>query len=238
VAGNAIAGAAKEVRAKLMRAAAKLLEAGEADLEVGGGQVLVRGTLDRGLTLSQIVQASLPTFQGARVVDPVFEATVYHHVPTVTFASAVHVAVIDVDPETGLVTVLRYVVVHDCGHAVNPKIVDGQIQGGVAQGIGGSLFEEIAYDAAGQILTGSLMDYALPKAAGVPRIETIHLDCRSPRNPLGVKGVGEGGAIGPPAALANAVEDALAPFGVRITAGAVTPERLVALISAARANSF
>jgi len=205
---------------------------------VGGGQVLVRGTLDRGLTLSQIVQASLPTFQGARVVDPVFEATVYHHVPTVTFASAVHVAVIDVDPETGLVTVLRYVVVHDCGHAVNPKIVDGQIQGGVAQGIGGSLFEEIAYDAAGQILTGSLMDYALPKAAGVPRIETLHLDCRSPRNPLGVKGVGEGGAIGAPGALASEVEEALAPFGVRITAGAVTPERLVALISAARANSF
>ena len=238
VAGSAIAEAAEEVRAKLLRAAAALLEAGEADLEVGRGRVVVRGTLDRGLTLGQIVQASLPTFQGSRVVDPVFEATVYHHVPTVTFASAVHVAVIGADPETGLVTILRYVVVHDCGYAVNPKIVDGQIQGGVAQGIGGSLFEEIAYDAAGQILTGSLMDYALPKAAGVPRIETIHLDCRSPRNPLGVKGVGEGGAIGPPAALANAVEDALAPFGVRITAGAVTPERLVALISAARANSF
>jgi carbon-monoxide dehydrogenase large subunit len=237
-AGSAIAGAATEVRTKLVRAAATLLEASEADLEAGDGQVLVRGTPDRRLTFGRIVQASLPTFQGSPVVDPVFQATVYHHVPTVTYASAVHAAVIDVDLETGLVTILRYVVAHDCGHAVNPRIVDGQIQGGVAQGIGGGLWEEIAYDAAGQILTGSLMDYALPKAGGVPRIETIHVDCPSPRNPLGVKGVGEGGAIAPPAALANAVEDALAPFGVRITAGPLTPQRIVALISAARATRF
>src|SRR5207302_321931 len=186
-----------------------------------------------GVGLAGIVQSSLPTFQGRRVADPIFETSVVETVPTVTFASAVHVAVLDVDPETGLVTILRYVVAHDCGRVVNPKIVDGQIHGGVAQGVGGGLWETLVYDAAGQLLTASLMDYALPKARDVPRIETIHLEHPSPRNPLGVKGVGEGGAIAPPAALANAIEDALAPFGVRITEGPVSPERIVALIAAA-----
>ena len=195
--------------------------------------MFVKGTPGRGLPLAGIVQSSLPTFQGRRVADPIFETSVVETVPTVTFASAVHVAVLDVDPETGLVTILRYVVAHDCGRVVNPKIVDGQIHGGVAQGVGGGLWETLVYDAAGQLLTASLMDYALPKARDVPRIETIHLEHPSPRNPLGVKGVGEGGAIAPPAALANAIEDALAPFGARITEGPVSPERIVALIAAA-----
>ncbi len=233
LAGNAVAHAAGEVRQKLVRAAAALLEAGEADLDVADGQVFVKGTPGRGLPLARIVQSSLPTFQGRRVADPIFETSVVETVPTVTFASAVHVAVLDVDPETGLVTIRRYMVAHDCGRVVNPKIVDGQIHGGVAQGVGGGLWETLVYDAAGQLLTASLMDYALPKARDVPRIETIHLEHPSPRNPLGVKGVGEGGAIAPPAALANAIEDALAPFGVRITEGPVSPERIVALIAAA-----
>jgi carbon-monoxide dehydrogenase large subunit len=137
---------------------------------------------------------------------------------------------VEVDRETGLVTILRYVVVHDCGHVVNPLIVEGQIHGGVAQGVGGALWESLVYDAAGQLVTGSLMDYALPKARDLPRFEAIHLEYPSPRNPLGVKGVGEGGAIAPLAVLANAVEDALAPFGIRITEGPLTPERIVVLI--------
>jgi carbon-monoxide dehydrogenase large subunit len=152
---------------------------------------------------------------------------VYESVPTVTFANAAHAAVVEVDVETGRVTVLRYVVVHDCGRIVNPSIVDGQIHGGVAQGVGGGLGEAIVYDGGGQLLTSSLMDYAVPKARDLPRIETVHLESPSPRNPLGVKGVGEGGAIAPPAALANAVEDALSPFGVRITEAPVTPEGIV-----------
>jgi carbon-monoxide dehydrogenase large subunit len=234
LAGNAIAGAAQEVRRKLVRAAAALLEAAEVDLEVDEGRVFVRGTPSHGLTLARIVQASLPTLQGARVVDPVFEATIYHTVPTVTYASAVHVALVEVDAETGVVTILRYVVAHDCGHVVNPKIVEGQILGGIAQGIGGGLFEEIVYDGAGQLLTSSLMDYAIPRARDIPQIATIHLECPSPRNPLGVKGVGEGGAIAPPAALANAVEDALGRSGVRITEGPVTPERVFMLLSSSR----
>jgi aerobic carbon-monoxide dehydrogenase large subunit len=234
VAGNAVAGAATDVRRKIVRAAAALLEAAEPDLEVAGGRVFVRGAPDRGLALAQLVRASLPSLDGARVADPVFEATRYETVPTVTFASAVHVAVVDVDPDTGALAIVRYVVAHDCGRLVNPLIVEGQIHGGVAQGIGGGVMEEIAYDAAGQLLSGSLLDYALPKARDVPSIDTIHLEYPSPRNPLAVKGVGEGGAIAPPAALANAVEDALAPFGVEVTEGPVTPPRIVALIAASR----
>jgi carbon-monoxide dehydrogenase large subunit len=226
LAGNAIAAAAGQVRDRLVGAAARLLEASPSDLEVDGGRVSVRGSPGRGLPFARIVQASLPTFQGPGAVEPGFEATTYQGVPTVTYASAVHVAAVEVDPETGRVRVLRYAVAHDCGRVVNPMLVEGQIHGGVAQGVGGGLGEEIAYDAAGQLLTGSLMDYALPKADELPFIETIHLEHPSPRNPLEVKGVGEGGAISPPAALANAIEDALAPFGVRVTEGPATPARI------------
>jgi carbon-monoxide dehydrogenase large subunit len=231
-AGNAIAAAGAAVRGKIVRAAARLLEAAEPDLEVAEGRVFVRGSPGRGLPFASIVRASLPSFQAPAAVEPDFEATTYQGVPTVTYASAVHVAVVDVDPETGRVDLLRYVVAHDCGRVVNPMLVDGQIHGGVAQGIGGALSEEIVYDTAGQLLTGSLMDYAVPRADELPFIETVHLEHPSPRNPLAVKGVGEGGAISPPAALANAIEDALAPFGVRITEGPVTPARIVALVRA------
>ena len=233
VAGNAVARAAQDVRQKLLRAAATLLEAAEGDVDVASGRVFVRGSPGRGLPLAALVRSSLPTLDGARVADPVFEASRVQTVPTVTFASAVHVALVEVDPETGAVTIVRYVVAPDCGRVVNPLIVEGQIHGGVAQGIGGGLGETLVYDAAGQLLSGSLSDYPLPKARDLPRIETIHLEYPSPRNPLGVKGVGEGGAIAPPAALANAIEDALAPFGVRITEGPATPGRVVALIRAA-----
>ena len=236
VAGNAVAGAARDVRGKVVRAAAALLEAAEPDLEVEDGRVFVRGTPGRGLTLAEIVRSSLPTLAGRRVDDPIFEASRYETVSTVTYASAVHVAVVDVDPETGAVAIVRYVVVHDCGRLVNPLIVEGQVHGGLAQGIGGGMSEVLAYDAAGQLLSGSLMDYAVPKARDLPRFETIHLEYPSPRNPLAVKGVGEGGAIAPPAALANAVEDALMPFGVRITEGPLLAERIVALIKAQARN--
>jgi carbon-monoxide dehydrogenase large subunit len=128
------------------------------------------------------------------------------------------------------------VVAHDCGRVINPLIVEGQIHGGVAQGIGGALLEELVYDEHGQLLTASLMDYALPTARTVPALETVHLESPSPRNPLGIKGVGEGGAIAPPAAIANAIEDALAPFGVRITATPLTPQRIVELLHQAPAH--
>ena len=230
LAGNAVHASAGEVRRRLVRAAARLLEAAEPDLAVEGSKVFVRGSPDRAVPFASIVQACLPTFQGSARIDADLEVTTYQGVPTVTYASAVHVARVEVDPETGRVRLLRYVVAHDCGRVVNPMLVDGQIHGGVAQGVGGGLGEEIVYDAAGQLLTGSLMDYALPRADELPFIETVHLEHPSPRNALEVKGVGEGGAISPPAALANAIEDALAPFGVRITEGPVTPARIVALL--------
>lgn len=233
-AGNAIADACRQVRSKLLRAAATLLEAAPEDLELEDGHVRVRGAPATAVPVARVIQAALPTFAGPGVAPADFEATCYHHVPTVTYASAVHVALVEVDVETGRVRLLRYVVAHDCGRVVNPVIVDGQIHGGVGQGVGGALFEEMVYDGEGQLLTTGFMDYAIPTAADLPSIETVHLEFPSPRNPLGTKGMGEGGAISPPAAIANAIEDALAPLGVRITATPVTAPRLYALIAAAR----
>jgi carbon-monoxide dehydrogenase large subunit len=232
-AGSSIADACREVRAKLVRAASVLLEAGPDDIEIDDGRVFVRGSPGSAVDLARVVQASIPTFARPGVASPDFEASAYHHVPTVTYASAVHVAQVEVDVGTGGVKLLRYVVAHDCGRVINPTIVEGQVHGGVAQGVGGALFEEMVYDETGQLLTGSLMDYAVPKADDLPPIETVHLEFPSPRNPLGVKGLGEGGAISPPAAIANAVEDALAPFGVRVTETPLTAARIVALLERA-----
>ncbi|MFQ5897271.1 MAG: molybdopterin cofactor-binding domain-containing protein [Candidatus Methylomirabilia bacterium] len=230
LAGNAIATATRRVREKVVEAAGKLLEARPDDLEIEEGQVFVRGVPSSALPLARVIQASLPTYETPGVVEPAFEATAYHHVPTVTFASAVHIAQVEVNLASGLVRLLRYVVAHDCGRLINPMIVDGQIHGGVAQGVGGALYEEIIYDETGQLLSNTLMDYHIPVADELPPIETVHLEFPSPRNPLGIKGLGEGGAISPPAAIANAIEDALAPFGVRITETPVTPRRLAVLL--------
>jgi len=234
LAGNAVATACAEVRRRVLDAAAAQLEASPADLEVADGRVAVRGAHDRARTVARVVQASVPTFAGPGPVAPVFESTSYHAPPTVTYASAVHAAVIDVDIDTGRPRLVRYVVAHDCGRVVNPMIVDGQVHGGVAQGIGGALGEELRYDESGQLLTGTLMEYALPAASDLPLIETVHLECPSPRNPLGAKGVGEGGAISPPAAIAAAVEDALADLGARIIAVPVDAPRVAAALEEAR----
>src|SRR5438128_2277039 len=198
-------------------------------LDLHGRVVVATGAVSSG-------QGHETSFAGPGIASPDFEASAYHHVPTVTYASAVHVAQVEVDVETGGVRLLRYVVAHDCGKVINPIIVEGQVHGGVAQGVGGALFEEMAYDEQAQLLTGSLMDYAVPKADDLPSIETVHLEFPSPRNPLGAKGLGEGGAISPPAAIANAIEDALAPFGVRITETPVTPARILARLAAERAR--
>jgi carbon-monoxide dehydrogenase large subunit len=234
-AGNSIADAARQVRAKLVAAAAALLEAAPDDVEIEDGTAFVRGAPGSAVDLGKVVQASIPTFARPGVATPDFEASAYHHVPTVTYASAVHVAQVEVDPGTGHVRLLRYVVAHDCGKVINPTIVEGQVHGGVAQGVGGALFEEMAYDADGQLLTGTLMDYLVPSATDLPPIETVHLEYPSPRNPLGMKGLGEGGAISPPAAIANAIDDALAPLGVRITETPASPARVLALIERHRA---
>src|SRR5881409_2849322 len=233
-AGSSIHMAALKVQEKLRAAAAALLEAAPADIEIADGTVSVRGAPATAIPIGRLIQAALPTFAKPGIASPDFEATVYHHQPTVTYTSAVHVAHVDVDPGTGAVKLLRYLVAHDCGRVINPVIVEGQIHGGVAQGVGGALLEEMVYDEQAQLLTGTFMDYLVPTAMELPPIETVHLEYPSPRNPLGVKGIGEGGAISPPAAIANAVEDALAPFNVRVTRTPLGPSVVLGLIEAAR----
>jgi len=233
-AGSSIHVAAGRVRDKLAAAAGALLEAAPADIEIAEGTVSVRGAPATSIPLSRLIQAAIPTFAKPGVASPDFEATVYHHQPTVTYTSAVHVAYVEVDAGTGGVTLRRYLVAHDCGRLINPVIVEGQIHGGVAQGVGGALLEELVYDEQGQLLTGTFMDYLVPTARELPPIETVHLEYPSPRNPLGVKGIGEGGAISPPAAIANAVEDALAPFNVRVTRTPLGPSVVLGLLEAAK----
>jgi carbon-monoxide dehydrogenase large subunit len=159
-------------------------------------------------------------------VEAGLEETFYWQPPTVTWSYAVHVAIVEVDGDTGRTRVEEYAVAHDCGVVVNPKLVEGQIMGGAAQGLGGIMGEAIVYDTNGQLLSGSLMDYALPTADDMPPMRIVHQHSPSPLNPLGVKGVGEGGAVAPPAAIANAVCDALAPFGVEVNATPISPEQL------------
>jgi carbon-monoxide dehydrogenase large subunit len=232
-AGSSILDAAVKVREKLAAAAAALLEAAPGDIEIEDGRAFVRGAPASSVSLERVVRSALPTFAKPGAVTADFEATVYHHQPTVTYTSAVHIVHVEVDPGTGAVRLLRYVVAHDCGKLINPMIVEGQIHGGVAQGVGGGLLEEMVYDEQGQLLTGTFMDYLVPTAMELPAIETVHLEYPSPRNPLGIKGIGEGGAISPPAAIANAVEDALSPFGVRVTRAPLGPDAVRALLVAA-----
>ena len=232
-AGSSIHEASGRVREKIVAAGAALLEAAPADIEVTDGVVAVRGAPGSATPLASVIRAAIPTFARPGVASLDFEATVYHHQPTVTYTNAVHVAVVEVDPGTGSVKLLRYLVAHDCGKLINPVIVEGQIHGGVAQGVGGGLLEEMVYDEQAQLLTGTFMDYLVPTAMELPAIETVHLEYPSPRNPLGIKGIGEGGAISPPAAIANAVEDALSPWGVRVTRTPLGPSMVLGLLERA-----
>jgi aerobic carbon-monoxide dehydrogenase large subunit len=195
-----------------------------------------KGSPDTSLPLADVAGFLTP-FNPARPRDESSElaAGAIYRPSTVTYAAGVHAAVVAVDVATGMVELLRYAVAHDCGRVVNPTIADGQIVGGVMQGIGGALYEQLAYDEAGQLLTGSFMDYLLPTASEMPEFRLAHLDVPSPLNPLGVKGLGEGGAIGPPAAIAGAVEDALAELGVVVREGPLGPDRVRALIREAAA---
>jgi carbon-monoxide dehydrogenase large subunit len=226
--------ASGRLRDKVFSIAAHLLECAPADLELrpgssGVGVVGVAGVPGAEVSLAKVAQAARPGWEITRPpeVEAGLEETCYWQPETVTWSYAVHVAIVEVDVETGRVTLDNYAVAHDCGTVVNPMLVEGQIIGGAVQGLGGVLCEAIAYDANGQLLSGSLMDYALPTAGDIPGITIIHQHSPSPLNPLGVKGVGEGGAVAPPAAVANAVCDALAAFGVEVNATPVKPEALL-----------
>jgi carbon-monoxide dehydrogenase large subunit len=227
--GSAIHGASLRLKEKTLRLAAHLLEARAEDLVLSDGKVFVRGMPQRSITLSELARAAVPGWASKLPEDlePNLEATFYFVPPTVTWANAAHVAVIEADVQTGAIKILDYVVAHDAGKLINPLLVDGQIHGGVAQGIGAALYEEIAYDPNGQMLSGSFVNYLLPGTTEIPKIKTVHLESPSPLNPLGVKGLGEGGAIAPPAAIANALADALRPLAVNINEIPLTPDRVV-----------
>ncbi len=228
IAGGAGALAAREVRRKLLRAAALLLEVAEADLDATDGIVRVVGT-DRSLTFREIARAvysEMGRIPRDRREDLAASETYDPYLGTA--ACATHLAVVEVDPETYHITIRAYYVAEDCGRIINPLIVDGQVQGGVAQGIGAALLEDVVYDGAGQILTASFVDYLLPTAAEIPPIGITHLELPPPDNLLGVRGMGEGGTIGAPAAIANAVADAL---GLAITDLPITPDRLFRLLA-------
>jgi carbon-monoxide dehydrogenase large subunit len=200
-----------------------------ADLELRDGRASVRGAPDRGITLREIARLARGGERGAEpgADAPALEVTEVFDPPGPIFSGAVHVAAVEVDPETGRVAVRRYAVVEDCGPVINPTIVEGQIHGAVAQGAGEALGERLVYDEQGQLLTGTLMDYALPAAGSLPLPLLAHVETPSPRVPGGYKGMGEGGTIGAPAAIASAVADAVRPLGIAITELPILPERLV-----------
>jgi len=234
-AGNAVHLAAIEVREKAIRAAAELMEASPQDLELKDGAVQLRGVPQVRRSLGEIARAigGVPGFAMPAGVTPGLAAAVDFPAPALTYCNGTHVCEAEVDVETGAVRLLRYVLVHDSGRIINPMLVDGQIHGAVAHGIGAALYEWMRFDAAGQPQTVTYGDYLLPSSDAVPMIEIHHMESPTPLNPLGVKGAAESGTIAAPAAIASAVEDALRPFGVRIGDLPITPQRLVAMIRAA-----
>ncbi len=227
-AGPAVARAAGEVRDKATRVAAELLECAPADIRLEHGRAHVAGLPDRSVTLGRLAHVAVKSKALKPLGEPGLNACTYFYPETVTWAFGAHAAVVEVDVETCAIRLLAYAIVHDPGRAINPVIVEAQLQGGAVQGIGAGLLEEVVYDGGGQLLTASLMDYAIPRADDLPAL-AVALDAHpSVINDLGVKGVGESGAIPGAAVLANAVEDAVADLGIVLREAPVTPARLFA----------
>jgi aerobic carbon-monoxide dehydrogenase large subunit len=232
--GAAIRQTAIAVRERVVAIAAHLLEAAPEDLDVADGSISVVGTPTRGVTLAQVAMTAYLNPGGLPPgVEPGLDITTRYQAPMFMFSNACHVCTVEIGPVTGAVKILRYVVSEDCGVMINPNIVEGQIDGGVVQGIGGALYEHFVYDADGNPLTTTFLDYLLPTASDVPEIEHGHIETPA-LTPGGFKGVGEGGAIGAPPAVVNAVIDALAAFGVTNLDQPLSPARIVAAIQAAR----
>ena len=234
VAGSACHAAAARVREKILDLASRELKAAPADLVLDGGRVHVRGDPKAVIALGALALKANPLRGAVRPgSEPGLEATAYFGPDRGSTANGVHAMLVEVDAETAQVEIKRYVVVHDCGRVINPMIVEGQIQGGVAHGIGNAFYEQLVYDEEGQLLNASFMDYLLPTATDVPNIETTHRETRSPLNPMGAKGVGEAGAIPTGPLFAQAVEDALAGSGLEICEIPLSPNRLFELMNAA-----
>jgi carbon-monoxide dehydrogenase large subunit len=234
-AGSAVHLAATAVREKVLAVAAHLLETGVEDLELRDGRVEVIGAPGSGMTLREVAEAvsGVPGYSMPGKFDPGLESMQSFLPAALTYGMGCHAVEVEVDVETGGVRILRYVVVNDSGRLINPMIVEGQLVGGTVHGIGNALFEWMGYDDGAQPLTTTFADYLLVSATELPRIEVHFLECPSPLNPLGVKGVGESGCVPAAGAIVAAIEDALSPFGVTIGEYPVTPARLFALIAAA-----
>jgi carbon-monoxide dehydrogenase large subunit len=236
IAGGATVLAARKVRAKLVRMASLLLEAATDDIVLEADMARVVGT-DRAIAIAELARAAYHQshrFKG-EISPGITESATYD--PPGTFSNACHVAFVEVDVETGRVTVEKFLVAEDAGRLINPMIADGQIHGGIAQGIGNALFEEIVYDESGNIVTATLADYLPPTAREIPPIEIRHFETMAEGSVTKAKGLGEGGTIGAPAAILNAINDALMPLGVVIDEIPATPQRIRAALRVARTKT-
>ena len=235
VAGNAVNEAAKDVRRKILKLAGEIFECAEDDLEIADGAVHVRGVPANSISLGTLAQRANPLRGAVKPgTEPGLESTNYFGPERGATASGAHAMILEVDPETMLVEVQKYVVVHDCGEVINPLILEAQVVGGVAQGIGNAFYEQLIYDENGQLVNGSFIDYLLPTALDVPSVTVAHQVTPSPLNPLGVKGAGEAGAIPVGALFAQAVENALAGSGLEVLEIPLSPNRLWELVEAAK----
>ncbi|HHY67492.1 MAG TPA: molybdopterin-dependent oxidoreductase, partial [Alicyclobacillus sp.] len=226
VGGSAIAMAADRVLEKARKIAAHMLEVSEEDVEFADGTFQVKGVPSRQAKFQDVVLQAHLAWNLPPGVEPGLEAQAFYDPVNFCYPFGAHACVVEVDPETGKIEILRYVAVDDCGPVINPMIVEGQVHGGIVQGVGQALWEGAVYDEQGQLVTGSFMDYAMPKAKFFPAFETAHTVTPAPHNPLGVKGIGETGTIAATPAVVNAVVDALAPFGVTDLEMPLTPEKI------------
>ena len=228
VGGSALVKAAEKIRAKSIKIAAHQLEAAEEDIvyDRANGKIHVKGSPDKAMAFGQIAFASYTAHNLPVGMEPGLEENAFYDPANFTFPNSAHISQVEVDRETGHVTIQRYISIDDVGSVINPLIVDGQIVGGIAQGVGQALFEHGVYDENGQLLSGSMLDYALPRADLLPMIETARVETPSPHNPLGVKGAGEMGTIAATVTIANAVMDALAPLGITHIDMPLTPEKI------------
>ncbi len=232
VAGNAINAAAANVRQKIIRmASAELDNVAEEHLELVDGRVQIKDTPASAIPLGELAQRANPMRGAVQPgTEPGLESTDYFGPRYGATASGVHAMIVEIDPETMALQILRYVIIHDCGNVINPLILDGQIHGGAAQGIGNAFYEKLSYSPDGQLLSGSFMDYLVPTAMEIPRMVVDHVVTPSPLNPLGTKGAGEAGAIPVGPLFAQAIEDALDETGIEILEIPLSPSRLWSLV--------
>jgi len=228
----AVYNSAQKIKEKARRLAAHMLEAAPEDMTFEAGKAFVKGSPDKAKTIQELAGAAALAYSLPAGMEPFLDDVTYYDPPECTYPFGTHICVVEVDRDTGQVKILRYLAVDDVGKKINPMIVDGQIHGGITQGVAQALWEGAVYDDNGQLTSGSMMDYAVPKASFLPTYELDSTETLSPTNPLGVKGVGETGTIASTPAVVNAVMDALSPFGIKHLDMPLTPEKVWRAIEA------